>query len=190
VFPIHDAIANLPGSTKAREILVFHALRYLDSLSKEASGDWGLQHELAVAYGKIGDVQGRPMFPNLGRMPDALHSYQRSLALLQSAAAACPESLGIQRDLVVTMQRLGDVLGRMGRREEGMKLELDAKQHVLAQRALHRAAARRGSGCGHRPPERLEVRGGDTLGAVKEISEGMTRSSSSREPRAPRSSPR
>jgi non-specific serine/threonine protein kinase/serine/threonine-protein kinase len=56
VFDIHDAMANLPGSTKARETLVFHALRYLNSLSREASGDWGLQHELAVAYGKIGDV--------------------------------------------------------------------------------------------------------------------------------------
>jgi non-specific serine/threonine protein kinase/serine/threonine-protein kinase len=133
-----------------------------------------LQHELAVAYGKIGDVQGRPMFPNLGRMPDALRSYQRSLALLQSAAAACPESLGIQRDLVVTMQRLGDVLGRMGRREEGMKLELEAKQHVLAQRALHPDEPLLVGDLGVATDRLSDLKfaAGDTLGAVKEIGEG------------------
>jgi eukaryotic-like serine/threonine-protein kinase len=174
IFPIHDAMANLPGSTKAREILVFHALRYLDSLSQEASGDWGLQHELAVAYGKIGDVQGRPMFPNLGRMPEALQSYQRSLALLQSAAAACPDSMGIQRDLVVTMQRLGDVLGRMGRRDEGMKMEMDAKRHVLAQRALHPDDPLLIGDLGVATDRLSDLKfaAGDTLGAVKEITEG------------------
>jgi non-specific serine/threonine protein kinase/serine/threonine-protein kinase len=133
LFDIHDAIANLPGSTMARELLVHHALRYLDSLSKEASGDWGLQHELAVAYGKIGDAQGRPMFPNLGRMPDALRSYQRSMELLDIASKACPESLGIARDLVVTEQRMGDVLGRMGKKDEAMRLELDGKRRILIQ---------------------------------------------------------
>jgi serine/threonine protein kinase/tetratricopeptide (TPR) repeat protein len=135
VFDIHDAIANLPGSTHAREILVAHALRYLDGLSREAAGDCGLQHELAVAYGKIGDVQGRPMFPNLGRMPDALKSYRRSMELLQSASAACPESILIARDLVVTEQRLGDVLGRMGKRDEALKLERDGKRRIEEARA-------------------------------------------------------
>ncbi|HET9951836.1 MAG TPA: serine/threonine-protein kinase [Candidatus Eisenbacteria bacterium] len=176
VFDIHDAIVNLPGSTKARETLVFHALRYLDSLSKEASGDYSLQHELAVAYGKIGDVQGRPMFPNLGRSADALRSYERSLALLQSAAAACPDSLDFSRDLVVTMQRLGDLLGRMGKPDEAMKMESDAKRRVLAERARH--------------PENVLLQGdflvacdrlsdlkfaaGDTLGAVKELKESLS----------------
>ena len=78
VFDIHDAIASLPGATQAREILVGHALRYLDNLSREAGDDPSLQHEMGVAYGKIGDVQGRPEFSNLGRTADARRSYQRS----------------------------------------------------------------------------------------------------------------
>ncbi|HEU4941612.1 MAG TPA: hypothetical protein VFT97_08345, partial [Candidatus Eisenbacteria bacterium] len=107
-------------------------------------------------------------------MPEALQSYQRSLALLQSAAAACPDSMGIQRDLVVTMQRLGDVLGRMGRREEGMKMELDAKRHVLAQRALHPDEPLLVGDLGVATDRLSDLKfaAGDTLGAVKEITEG------------------
>jgi len=175
VFDIHDAIANLPGSTKARETLVFFALQYLDSLSRETSGDYSLQHELGVAYGKIGDVQGRPMFPNLGRMPDALRSYTRSMELLQSAAAGAPDSLDFARDLVVTMQRLGDVLGRMGKKEEAMKMELDAKRRVLAERALHPGDVKLqgdfGVACDRLSDLRLAT--GDTLGALEVGAEGI-----------------
>ena len=175
VFDIHDAIANLPGSTKAREILVFHALRYLNSLSREAGGDPSLQHELAVAYGKIGDVQGRPMFPNLGRMTDAKQSYERSMALLETASAACPDSLAFSRDLVVTMQRLGDVLGRMGRKDDAMRLEVDAKRRVLGERARHPddilLQGDLGVACDRLSD--LKFAAGDTLGAVAEGQEGL-----------------
>ena len=174
VFDIHDAIANLPGSTKARETLVFHALRYLDNLSKEAGGDYSLQHELAVAYGKIGDVQGRPMFPNLGRSDDALKSYRRSYELLESASAACPESLAFSRDMVVTMQRLGDLLGRMGKVEESMRMEEDAKRRVQAQRALHPDdLSHRRLRRGVRSPERLATRGGRHARGALRASRGL-----------------
>ena len=175
VFDIHDAIANLPGSTKARETLVFFALQYLDSLSRETSGDYSLQHELGVAYGKIGDVQGRPMFPNLGRMPDALRSYERSIELLQSAAAGAPDSLAFARDLVVTMQRLGDVLGRMGKKDESMKMELDAKHRIRDERALHpedvRLQGDYGVACDR--VSDLKLAAGDTRGALEEQAEGV-----------------
>ena len=38
VFELHDAIAPLPGSTAARELLVRRALVYLDNLAAEAAG--------------------------------------------------------------------------------------------------------------------------------------------------------
>jgi non-specific serine/threonine protein kinase/serine/threonine-protein kinase len=176
VFDIHDAIANLPGSTKARETLVFHALRYLDNLSKEAVGDYSLQHELAVAYGKIGDVQGRPMFPNLGRSDDALKSYRRSYELLESASAACPESLAFSRDMVVTMQRLGDLLGRMGKVDESVRMEEDAKRRVKAQRTRFPEDTLLigdfGVACDRLSDLRLAA--GDTLAALSEHREGLT----------------
>ena len=137
VFDIHDAIANLPGSTRARQTLVRHALRYLDGLSHEAKGDLSLQHELGVAYAKIGDVQGRPMFPNLGHTADALRSYERSLALLAEVARAQPESVTVVHDLIVVSQRRADLLRITGRTQEAMAEFLRAREQAQAQLARH-----------------------------------------------------
>ena len=58
LFEFHDAIADLPGATPARVLLVKNALKYLDNLSQEAGDDVTLIRELATAYAKVGDVQG------------------------------------------------------------------------------------------------------------------------------------
>jgi hypothetical protein len=51
VFKYHDGIANLPGSTEVRKMLVTDATEYLDNLSQDAgSGDSELLRELANAY--------------------------------------------------------------------------------------------------------------------------------------------
>jgi eukaryotic-like serine/threonine-protein kinase len=131
VFDIHDAIANLPGSTRAREILVDHALRYLDSLSREAKGDVLLQRELALAYAKIGDVQGRPMFPNLGRTAPAMESYEKALGLLEVVCRALPESTLVLHDWIVVSQRRSDLLGIMGRPHEAMTAALATRQRIV-----------------------------------------------------------
>jgi non-specific serine/threonine protein kinase/serine/threonine-protein kinase len=81
LFEIHDAVAPLPGSTSARALIVSHALAYLDSLAGEAAGDEALQAELASAFERIGDVQGRPGVASLGQRAAALDSYRRALAL-------------------------------------------------------------------------------------------------------------
>ncbi len=86
VFEIHDAIAPLPGSTPARELLVRRALVYLDNLSADAEDNVSLRVELAGAYLKIGDVQGLPYRPNLGDTAGALQSYRKALAIAQGVA--------------------------------------------------------------------------------------------------------
>ena len=55
VFELHDSIENLPGSTRARELLVKKALEYLDNLSQESGNDAELQRELANG----GEAAGR-----------------------------------------------------------------------------------------------------------------------------------
>ena len=174
VFDLHDAIENLPGSTKARELLVMHALRYLDNLSQEAGNDPGLQHELGDAYGKIGDVQGRPEFSNLGRTSDARRSYERSLALLRAASSAAPDSLYISRDLAVTMQRLGDLLFRLGERDKALSLHLEAKNRILAERVKHPDEPLLLGDLGVASDRLSDIRlaAGDTLGAVREAMDG------------------
>jgi serine/threonine protein kinase len=78
VFDLHDEVAKLEGSTKAREMMVQTGLEYLDNLSRNAGSDLELQKEIAAAYVKIGDAEGYPTKPNLGRMADALSSYQKA----------------------------------------------------------------------------------------------------------------
>lgn len=87
VFDLHDQIAGLEGSTKVRELMVSTALEYLDNLAKNAAGDLELQNEIAAAYTKVGDAQGYPTKPNLGRINDALKSYEKAGEIYRGIAA-------------------------------------------------------------------------------------------------------
>ncbi len=110
LFEFHQAIENLPGSTPARALVVRRALEYLDSLAQEAGSDPSLQHELATAYEKIGDIQGNPYSANLGDTVGALESYRKALAIRQALAAAEPASLETKRELSGSYDRIGDML--------------------------------------------------------------------------------
>ena len=99
MFEIHDSIRDLPGSTPARKLLVDRSLRYLDNLSREASGDASLQRELAAAYEKVGDVQGSPYFANLGDTPGALASYRKAALILETLVRSDPENISLKSDL-------------------------------------------------------------------------------------------
>lgn len=81
IHDIHDAIQHLEGSTEARRLLVKTALDYLDRLSAEGGDDRELWMEIATAYLKVGDVQGRPNEPNLGDLDGALTSYRKALSI-------------------------------------------------------------------------------------------------------------
>jgi serine/threonine protein kinase/tetratricopeptide (TPR) repeat protein len=110
MFEIHDSIKDLAGATPARKLLVERAQEYLDSLSKEASGDLSLQRELAAAYDRVGDLLGYSGAANLGDSVGALQSYKKALAIRTAAAAANPNDAAIQSDLVDDYFRLSFVL--------------------------------------------------------------------------------
>jgi serine/threonine protein kinase len=114
LFEFHDAIENLPGSTPARELVVKRALEYLNSLAQEAGNDPGLQRELAAAYFKVGDVQGRPNYANLGNFSGALESHRKSLALRQTLASAGPQDAAQQLELAESYDRVGEILAQSG----------------------------------------------------------------------------
>lgn len=88
LFEIYDAIADLPGTTKARMIVARRAEQYLDVLSREHSSERSLQMELAYSYRKLGDILGKPFAPNLGDTAGALGNYRKAAAVLDSIAAA------------------------------------------------------------------------------------------------------
>lgn len=109
VFEFHDAIQDLPGSTPARLLLVKRALEYLDSLAREAHGDVDLQRELAAAYEKMGDVQGRWGKANLGDPAGALASYRKALAIRQ-AMTQTPGNPQLRRELARAYSNAAAVL--------------------------------------------------------------------------------
>jgi tetratricopeptide (TPR) repeat protein len=108
VYELHDAIAPLPGSTPARALLVRRALVYLDNLGEE-SDDNTLRMELAGAYLKIGDVQGRPYQANLGDTAGAMTSYGKSLSIALAAAAEEPEDPEVLTLVADAHDRIGFV---------------------------------------------------------------------------------
>ena len=110
MFEFHDGVQKLPGSTPLREQMVKTALEYLDGLAKDAGDDPALQSELATAYEKVGDVQGRPDSANLGDTAGALISYRKALLIRGALSMANPKSAQARRELAATYHRIGRVL--------------------------------------------------------------------------------
>jgi len=99
LFDVNDAIQQLPGATRAREILVSNALKYLDTLSKETGGDTGLRLELATAYEKVASMQGQAYAASKGDAPAALASYGKAIALVEPIVSAEPANVQAVRSL-------------------------------------------------------------------------------------------
>jgi eukaryotic-like serine/threonine-protein kinase len=134
MFDIHDEIAKLPGSIKARQLLVNKALTYLDLLAHEPGGDAALQLELAEAYMRVGRVQGQVGYNNLGDHAAALRSFQLAIALLQRSLgndpASRPESLQLARAYNLASANL-EALGRPAEELEMISKEIDLMQRRL-----------------------------------------------------------
>jgi eukaryotic-like serine/threonine-protein kinase len=111
---IHDAIRDLPGSTPARQLLVSKGLEYLDKLARDAGDRPDLRRELAGAYLKVGDVQGRPLNPNLGDTAGALASYRKAVSTYESIGAAASDDPSVRRELALARQRLSEILSATG----------------------------------------------------------------------------
>jgi tetratricopeptide (TPR) repeat protein len=120
LFDIHDAIRDLPGSTAARQLLVTNGLAYLDKLAQDAGDRVDLRRELAAAYVKIGDVQGRPFNPNLGDTAGALDSYRKAVATYDAIGAAAGGDRSLRRELAIACQRLSEVLSATGNTNEAL----------------------------------------------------------------------
>ena len=125
---LYDAIAEVPGSTSARQLLVTRALGYLDALSREAGRDTPLELDLADAYQKIGDVQGNPYLANLGDVAGARASYTKLVDLRTSIH----DARGSQESAVAlgrAYSRVGDLDLAQGRYAEAV----ETYQRALAQ---------------------------------------------------------
>jgi tetratricopeptide (TPR) repeat protein len=121
MFDVHDAIESLPGSLKAREMLVKTALQYLDSLAGEAGNDPALALELAVAYRKIGMIQGESRGANTGDLSASLANFEKAKRLFVALDAAKPSDIEVvreHRDLSFVLARAYIAIGSPGWQDE------------------------------------------------------------------------
>jgi len=120
IFDVYDAIDDVPGATPARQLIVQKAVQYLESLAREASGDAGLQRELARAFIRVGDVQGNPNKANVGDPSGAIASYERAIALAEAVRADAPGNIEALRVLALAHQQRGDVLAVTGDKNKAL----------------------------------------------------------------------
>jgi non-specific serine/threonine protein kinase/serine/threonine-protein kinase len=139
IFELHDSIRDLPGSTPARQLLVSKGLEYLDKLSRDSGGSPELQRELAAAYMRVGDVQGRPLNPNLGDSAGALASYQKSVAIYEALTAGGVSDPAVRRELGTGYVRLSEIKSSMG--ETGDALTLAQKGLALQKDTIEVSAS-------------------------------------------------
>lgn len=122
IFDYHDEIAKLEGTTKLREKLVADGLNYLNAVSQEAGDDAELLKETAIAYRKIGDVQGRPYDANLGKLDEALISYQKSADLLENAVRLAPADTALKDESLKSYDALAQAVSRSGDKPAGARI--------------------------------------------------------------------
>jgi tetratricopeptide (TPR) repeat protein len=106
LFEIHDEIASLAGSTKARELLLARSMQYLDALSAEAHSNPALQRDLADGYSRVARLQGVSGVSNLGNPAQARASLRKALELRERVLATDPRSVDFRRELALTHREI------------------------------------------------------------------------------------
>lgn len=125
IFELDDTVAEFPGATKTRAAIMKAAVDYLDRLAAESAGDRGLRQELAVAYMKIADIQGRPGSANLGNTAAALESYGRARQLWEMLAREFADDKNLRINLANIYLRISAVQRLKGSFQDA--LEYDRK---------------------------------------------------------------
>jgi tetratricopeptide (TPR) repeat protein len=175
LFDVHDAIADLPGSTAARQLVVDRSTLYLDSLAREARHDVGLQRELAAAYQRLGDAQGGAGAGNLGNTRAALASYDKAFTIRQALLRSPGEPDDVQSMAFLAMKqsRVLSVIGDWRRAEETARSAADAMEAL----AVATGADLRGRiGALYHQIGYIRARRGDRSGAVSALRKGLAAS--------------
>lgn len=110
LFKLDGAVKDLPGATPARKLIVQEALKYLDGLAREASGDAALQGDLAEAYLRVGEVQHAGYRASLGDATGASESYRKAGSIAAALAGTQPNNLAAKRYLARSEQSIAGVL--------------------------------------------------------------------------------
>ncbi|MEJ7708658.1 MAG: serine/threonine-protein kinase [Pyrinomonadaceae bacterium] len=115
LFDYPERIKNLPGATETRRKLVTDALEYLDQLSQDSDNSPDLQRELALAYQKVGDIQGgESESANTGETVAALDNYRKALAIQKKLVLQTEATDADRRTLANLYINVGNQLAKKG----------------------------------------------------------------------------
>jgi eukaryotic-like serine/threonine-protein kinase len=123
MFDVDDKLREVQGATAARAALAANTSRYLAELAKEVGNDREFRLELARAFSRLGDIQGRVNSQNVGKFSDALASYDQSILLLDKAAETpLPDKLarGSLETLTYALKEKSRVLNLLDRVNEAV----------------------------------------------------------------------
>ncbi|MET0986514.1 MAG: hypothetical protein ABW034_14025, partial [Steroidobacteraceae bacterium] len=106
-------------------LLVENSMKYLGALERDAQDSPELQRDLALAYERLGDVQGDWIGANLGDTQGAVDNYRRSLQMRRAIAARHPSNEA-RRDLVRSCVMLSEMLIGQSIVQEALNLSREA----------------------------------------------------------------
>ncbi len=115
----HDSIVQLPGSIPARELLVKHALAYIEGLQKDVGDDASLKLDVAHGHRRIALILGGTRSPNLGRTDEAIEHIQTALEIHSEIAKGEPRHRENLHGLTACHLYLGDMLRDRGQPTQG-----------------------------------------------------------------------
>ncbi|HEX6884373.1 MAG TPA: serine/threonine-protein kinase [Planctomycetota bacterium] len=118
LFEFHDLIADLPGTTAARELSTSTGLAYLDLLARERGDEPGLRLDLARGYRRIADLQYSTRAASRTDLAGALETLERARALLDELGGEGSIDPGVQFELGSLYGERSSLLKNLGRNEE------------------------------------------------------------------------
>jgi predicted Ser/Thr protein kinase/tetratricopeptide (TPR) repeat protein len=90
LFDIDSTVSLLPGSTKARQMIVDTSLEYLRRLRGDVQRDPDLALEIANAYRSVAEVEGVTNGPNLGQVDNAARDLAVANGIIQPVLRSQP----------------------------------------------------------------------------------------------------
>lgn len=133
VHDLQQRLADVPGTLSLREELVSRVVEHLDLIGQDAD-DPDVWHAIAEGYMTAGVVQGAPGFRSLGRLSDAIETYEKAEALLQRCHEREPGDRNAFRLIIVCRLMRGDMHNAAGRFDTAVELYRDGL--VQAEREL------------------------------------------------------
>ena len=120
LFELNESLVPVPGTTKARELLVRRGLEYLQRLDpKSGPEDLALQRDVAAAYQRLADLQGGGN-ASLGDVEGARKSLAKAVELRERTAASPAATLEDRLNLARARSSLAETLAPNS--EEALRL--------------------------------------------------------------------